>query len=299
MGWWENVPVSAQTDRRFQAVDRGTDPYDHIVLQSDPNCAVAARPTGTHGMLLLTPAQTAALQDWFLPERVGPLVGPHVLATGHGRCWVDRRPAPRAVLVEAAGNYSLLGDPSALAPADIRPHIKGFVDAPEAFAPLLRAACPDLLVWPRVIFAPLAADIALPDVAPGVRRLAVDDIAALEGLDADSAWIGKTWGGAQGLATSGYAWGAFVDGELAAVACTFFLGRSYEDIGVVTVPKFQRRGLSTACTAALCRDIRARGHQPIWATSPDNTASLRVAEKLGLRVDRQDVSYVIGIDIPA
>ena len=46
-------------------------------------------------MLLLTPAQTAALQDWFLPERVGPLVGPHVIATGRG--WVDRWPAPRAV----------------------------------------------------------------------------------------------------------------------------------------------------------------------------------------------------------
>ena len=105
------------------------------------------------------------------------------------------------------------------------------------------------------------------------------------------------WGAGPG--NSGYSWGTFVDGELAAVACTFFLGRSYEDVGVVTVPKFQRRGLSTACAAALCRDIRTRGHQPIWSTSPDNAASLRVAEKLGLRVDRQDVTYVIGIDIPA
>ncbi len=121
----------------------------------------------------------------------------------------------------------------------------------------------------------------------------------LEGLEPAAAWISKTWGGAQGLANSGYSWGAFVDGELAAVACTFFLGWSYEDVGVVTVSKFQRRGLSTACTAALCRDIRARGHQPTWETSPDNTASLRVAEKLGFQVARRDVSYVIGIDIPA
>lgn len=250
-------------------------------------------------MLLLTPAQTAALQDWFLPERVGPLPGPHVIATGHGHCWVDRWPSPRAVLVETGGNYSLLGDPSVLAPADIQPHIKGFVDAPEAFVPLLHAAFPDLQVWPRVVFAPLAAEMALPAVAPGVRRLSVADTSVLECLDQDSIWIAKTWGGARGLATSGYAWGAYIEGELAAVACTFFLGRSYEDIGVVTVSEFQRRGLSTACAAALCRDIRARGHQPTWATSPDNTSSLRVAEKLGFQVDRQDVSYVIGIDIPS
>ena len=280
-------------------IDSGTNPYDHVVLQSDPNCALAARPNGTHRMLLLTPAQTAALQDWFLPERVGPLPGPHVIVTGHGRCWVDRWPAPRAVLVETGGNYSLLGDPGALAPADIQPHIKGFVDAPEAFAPLLRAAFPDLQVWPRIVFAPLAAEVALPPIVPGVRRLVAADTTALEGLDPDSAWIGKTWGGAQGLANSGYAWGAYVDGELAAVACTFYLGRTYEDIGVVTIEKYRRRGLSTACTVGLCHDIRARGHQPLWETSPDNTASLRVAEKLGLQVDRQDVSYVIGVDIPA
>ncbi len=249
-------------------------------------------------MLLLTPAQTAALQDWFLPERPGPLVGADVIATGHGRCWVDRWPTPRAVLVETAGNYTLLGNPDVLAPEDIGPHIRGFVDASASFAPLLHAAFPDLQLWPRVIFAPLAAAVELPLPTPAVRRLAAADTPALGGLEPASAWISKTWGGAQGLATSGYGWGAFVGGALAAVACTFFLGRSYEDVGVVTVTGFQRRGLSTACAAALCRDIRARGHQPTWATSPDNTASLRVAEKLGFQVDRHDVSYVIGIDIP-
>ncbi len=255
-------------------------------------------------MLLLTPAQTAALQDWFLPERADSLIGPHVIATGHGHCWVDRWPSPRAVLVEtgllaeAAGNYSLLGDPAALTPADIRPHIRGFVYAPASFAPLLHATFPNLQVWQRVIYAPLADKVALPDIAPGVRRLAAEDTAVLEGMEPAAAWISKTWGGAQGMADSGYGWGAFIDGELAAVACTFFLGWSYENVGVVTVAKFQRRGLSTACTAALCRDIRARGRQPTWETSPDNTASQRVAEKIGFQVDRQDVSYVIGVDIP-
>lgn len=250
-------------------------------------------------MLLLTPAQTATLEDWFLPERVGPLIGPHVIATGRGRCWVDHWPSPRALVVETGGNYVMAGDPDALTPFELQPHIKGFVYGPGGFAPLLRAAFPDLQVWQRIIFAPLADEVALPAAAPGTRRLTAADTAALEGMGSESAWISKSWGGPQGLAHSGYAWGAFVDGELTAVACTFFLSRSYEEVGVVTAPQFRRRGLSTACSAGLCRDIRARGRRPLWSTSPDNTASLRVAEKLGLLVERQDDAYVIGIDIPA
>jgi hypothetical protein len=249
-------------------------------------------------MMLLTPAQTALLQPWFLPERPGPLVGAHVIATGCGACWVDRWPAPRAVLVETGGNWSLVGDPQALTTERLQPRIKGFLDADEAFAPLIHAAFPAVRIWPRVVLADPhdKAEIA---TAPGsLRRLAPADAAHLAGLEPSSAWIGKTWGGAQGLANSGYAWGAFVDGHLAAVACTFFLGRSYEEIGVVTIPAFRRLGLSAACTAALCRDIRARGHAPSWTTSPDNLASLGVASKLGFLVQRHDVSYVVGIDIP-
>jgi hypothetical protein len=49
-------------------------------------------------MLLLTPSQTATLKDWFIPDQPGPLVGLHVLQTGHGACFADRWPHPRTVL---------------------------------------------------------------------------------------------------------------------------------------------------------------------------------------------------------
>jgi len=82
------------------------------------------------------------------------------------------------------------------------------------------------------------------------------------------------------------------------VAGTFFAGAQYEDIGVVTEPGFRRRGLNTACAAALCRDVRARGHTPSWSTSADNLASLRVAEKLGFVRHRSDVLIVTGVEVP-
>jgi predicted GNAT family acetyltransferase len=94
------------------------------------------------------------------------------------------------------------------------------------------------------------------------------------------------------------AWGAWTNGRLASVACTFFVGYQYEEIGVVTEPEDRGRGLSVACAGALCQYIRARGRTPSWTTSPDNTASIRVAQKLGFVHDRDDYLYVAGMLIP-
>ena len=126
-------------------------------------------------MILLTPEQTATLKNWFQPEQPGPLVGSHVIQTGHGTCWVDRWPEPQVVLVETAGNYTLLGDPQAITPADLQPHLKGFVDTTEAFAPLLKLADPEVKPWQRVVF--VQPDHSEP-VAAGdysLRRLAPSD----------------------------------------------------------------------------------------------------------------------------
>jgi predicted GNAT family acetyltransferase len=131
-----------------------------------------------------------------------------------------------------------------------------------------------------------------------VRRLTAADGYQLWGLSAESRWIAKAWGGPAGLVASGAAWGAFLDGRLVSVACTFFMGERYEEIGVVTEPEQRGQGQSVACTRALCQEIFERGRRPSWTTSPDNVASVRVAEKLGFRLQRHDRLYVVGIAIP-
>jgi RimJ/RimL family protein N-acetyltransferase len=130
-----------------------------------------------------------------------------------------------------------------------------------------------------------------------VRPLRPDDADAVERIDPSLLWIAKTWGGPAALAASGYAWGAFVLGRLVSVACTFFVGSRYEDIGVVTAPNLQRRNLSTMCVTALCVDILARGRRPCWSTTADNLASRRVAEKSGFRWARDGTMYVVDIDV--
>jgi RimJ/RimL family protein N-acetyltransferase len=247
---------------------------------------------------LLDPKQRALLREWFVPDRPGPLIGLHVIQTGNGSCRVDRWPDPRAVLTETAGNYSLAGEPEALEPADLIGQVAGFVEAPERFAPLLKTAFPAMVVWDRVILELRERPhFSLPATAT-VRRLEPADAYHVWGLSPASNWIGKTWGGPAGLAASGYAWGVFVEGRLVSVANVFFVGQQYEDLGVVTEPRFRGLGLSVACAGAVCEDILARGRWPSWTTSPDNSASLRVAEKLGFSLNRHDCLYVVGITVP-
>jgi RimJ/RimL family protein N-acetyltransferase len=253
-------------------------------------------------MIELTLTEARRLRPWFTDERPGPdTIAAHVLSTEHGKIYVDRWPEPRAVLVESAGNYLLRGEPRALTVTELRPHVHGFVAAHPAFERLLRGIGQRFAVWPRVVAELAELDTPANGRAAGVvvRRLGPADADAIGGLDTELSWISLTWGGPSGLAASGYGWGAFVDGQLVSVACTFFRGERYEDIGVVTAPEYQGRNLSTRCVAALCAEILDRGRQPTWSTSTDNLPSQRVAEKAGFRWVRDDVLYVVGVKVPA
>ena len=96
----------------------------------------------------------AALRPWFLPDQPGPLVGLHVVRTGHGTCFVDRWPEPRVVLAQTAENYELVGDPrNALSPQELQPLIAGFLAADQAFEQIVRRRC-------AVFFAPRSWPVA-------------------------------------------------------------------------------------------------------------------------------------------
>lgn len=225
------------------------------------------------------------------PEEPGAdAIAGHVLATGHGRCWV----AWSAALWETGGNYLLAGSPDGLDPAWLRPLVRGFLTASAPFGALVEAAFPERSTWARVVYRmDPAVRPAAPPSGSAVRRLGPLDGPAVEALDPDVIWIAKTWGGPTGLAASGYAWGAFDGDRLLSVACSFFVGVRHEDLGVVTEPDARRQGLSTACAAGVCADIRGRSRVPSWTTTMDNPASRQVAVKLGFTQVRADVLHIV------
>lgn len=244
-------------------------------------------------MIELTSKQAAGLRFWFTPER-RHLIGLHVLNSGRGKCLVDRWPEPRTVMVVLDTLCSLSGRPEALAPNDLREHASGLMHCPGVFLPILEKVFPHLRSIDRIVYE--LDGISTWSVHSGVslRRLEASDTEKLLEIHPELHWISNTWGGMEGLSASGFAWAAFIDGKIAALAGTFLAADSLEDIGVVTERQHRSRGLATLCAAALCQDIHARGRRASWTTSLDNPASIRVAEKLGFQVVGPDVLYVLG-----
>jgi RimJ/RimL family protein N-acetyltransferase len=249
-------------------------------------------------MKSLSPEERERLRSWFLPDRPGPLVGLHVLETGHGAIFADRWPDPQAILAKSGSNLALHGQAAAIKPEELAELGAGFVAAPDEFFPLLQEAFPGLEVWERVILELEGEPVLRKPGEAEIRRLGSSDVAQLRNLSPGSSWISNTWGSPAACAEGGRAWGAFIDGRLASVAVSFFVGVRYEDLGVVTEDGFRGQGLSAACAGELLIDIRQRGRMGSWSTSPDNLASLRVAEKLGFRFVRSDRLYAAGVSIP-
>jgi GNAT superfamily N-acetyltransferase len=240
----------------------------------------------------LSPGRRAAARALFLPDRPGPLTGLHAIATGLGRLLVDAETTPRVALALVGFDAQLAGDPAALSADALRENFpSNALDAPSSFLTVLRAAFGEPTIWPRAIQI-LGEKRVAPPAGSEVRRLARGDEAALAALDRSLAWIHATNGGPEGVVASGRAFGAFVDGRLASVALPFLVGERFEELGVITLPEFRRRGLGAACASAVADDVRARGRRASWSTSTTNAGSLAVARALGATHDRDDVLYV-------
>lgn len=76
-------------------------------------------------------------------------------------------------------------------------------------------------------------------------------------------------------------WAVWVDGLPVAFAYAPWRSASLFDVSVDTLPGARQLGLGTLVAAAMIRDERAQGREPVWGADEDNAASLRLAERLG------------------
>jgi hypothetical protein len=125
-----------------------------------------------------------------------------------------------------------------------------------------------------------------------VRELARGDLKLLK--SAPPALRDACWESPRDLLWEGSIACAIVSGEIVATALTSAQSDRYAEIGVYTCQSFRRRGLATAAASLVVRHVQNAGLTPVWSAGEHNTASLRVAQKLGFReVSRR--TYVIPI----
>ncbi|HEX5830426.1 MAG TPA: GNAT family N-acetyltransferase, partial [Gemmatimonadaceae bacterium] len=73
----------------------------------------------------------------------------------------------------------------------------------------------------------------------------------------------------------------FVEGQPVSFCYAGSITESLWDISIDTLPEHRRRGHAARCVAHMIHHMRAEGKQPVWAALETNSASWRLAQKLG------------------
>lgn len=81
-------------------------------------------------------------------------------------------------------------------------------------------------------------------------------------------------------------WSAFLDGVPVAFAYAPWRSAAWFDVSIDTLPDARQLGLGRLVAAAMIRDERAQGREPVWGADEGNLASQRLAHSLGfVKVD--------------
>lgn len=117
-----------------------------------------------------------------------------------------------------------------------------------------------------------------PRALANVRRLRADDLVAMAALAA----VGELMAWRPEMIDYGPAFGAFVDGTLAAMAGTRFATPDVIEIGnIVTHPAYRRRGLASACTSALAQACFGLASRVYLLVMAENQAAYAAYRALG------------------
>lgn len=111
-----------------------------------------------------------------------------------------------------------------------------------------------------------------PDALPDVEGVALLGDAPLDGVP--PALVAE-------LAGADRVWAAWVDGAPVAFAYAPWRSTSLFDVSVDVLAGARQLGLGTLVAAAMIRDERGAGREPVWGADEDNVASLRLARRLG------------------
>ncbi|WP_052668935.1 GNAT family N-acetyltransferase [Nitriliruptor alkaliphilus] len=232
-------------------------------------------------------AQRRALSEW-VGERPDTVLAIHALASGAGRIWLEGTPdTPHAVLVESAlvpAEPQGFGDPDGL--LELLEHADSWqcieVDGETAASMRERFA----QRWgdaPEVVDVIHVLDGVPPEIAhPLVRPLRPSEIREFEANAAHRQLL-PAGDLVEAAAAAGRLHAVISGDRLLGQGSSFASGERYADVGVAVDPAYRRQRIATAAAAQTCRQLVTEVLVPVWGAGSHNTASLRIAARLGFQ----------------
>ena len=89
------------------------------------------------------------------------------------------------------------------------------------------------------------------------------------------------WKDAEHFCNHGVGFSLFCNGNLASTAYSSFIHDNYLEIGIETVEEYRGKGLAQYACSALIDYCLQNNFEPVWSCRLENTASYKLAQKLG------------------
>ena len=99
------------------------------------------------------------------------------------------------------------------------------------------------------------------------------------------------WNSADDFIKNGIGFSLFCNHKLATTAYSAFIHDDMLEIGIETIPDFRGKGFARLACSALIDFCMANNYEPVWSCKLENTASFKLAEKLGFEVYKMAPYY--------
>jgi len=113
------------------------------------------------------------------------------------------------------------------------------------------------------------------------------------GINIDS----RFWSSAQDFCEHGLGVGLLKDGEVVSLCYAACVADSLAEIDIVTQPEYRRRALGECVARQFIKECVHKAITPTWDCFEGNTASLRLAEKLGFEAIRTYPMYSFNVPL--
>ncbi|KKB72827.1 MULTISPECIES: GNAT family N-acetyltransferase [Bacillus] len=227
----------------------------------------------------------------------------HAIADGiiDGKMYADHSVSPRsAVFQTPSGIYHLAGSPPESKRDEWHYYLKEqrngrrftvFSDSAEWDAFLTDGLDNTIKQMKRIVFSFVKEpEHFVKDAGAACVMFSEEDLN--ESVLFNEQYADEYWGGADNFLKKGFGFKAVCGNRTVSECVSIFRSDRFAEIDIATDPDFRGRGYAALCARAFISYCKEHRMKPRWDCDQQNTASIRLAEKLGFRPLKNYSLYV-------